>query len=363
MDPYKVAVEPRATTKADEAEVEQALRTIYEASDQTYPNRIVWFDSPLAAAMVHATCALNDSLYVPTTRSIYNARKCKAYAPAAVAAWQHLTENGKLGLGPNLYHLLLGRYNYPRVNGYFDLLRSFGESRTLHSRFSIDLTGQLDKVVNSKAANTFTLVLAGDDLDRVALGAKSKLPTEVVSAANTILALAGPFWAHEHAILACRKHVRFHRDEQGRIHNAEGPSVAWSDGFGLHHLVGVSVKEHLVEQPEKMTIKEIRETWNMEVRRIMIDSFGRERFLKAAGARLAQQDEYGELYVIDPPEQGRFRGGEREVMVKVINSTPEPDGQFKPYYLMVPPTIRTAKEGVAWSFDEDETSYNPLKET
>ena len=38
------------------------------------------------------------------------------------------------------------------------------------------------------------------------------------------------------------------------------------------------------------------------------------------------------------------------VMVEVLNSTPEPDGSFKDYWLRVPPTMETARQAVAWTF-------------
>ena len=45
------------------------------------------------------------------------------------------------------------------------------------------------------------------------------------------------------------------------------------------------------------------------------------------------------------------------VFVDVENSTPEPDGTFKRYCLMVPPTTRTCTEGVAWTFGLSPTEY------
>ena len=46
------------------------------------------------------------------------------------------------------------------------------------------------------------------------------------------------------------------------------------------------------------------------------------------------EDEFGELYRSELP------GDEPLVMVKVINSTPEPDGSSKPYFLRVHPEAR-----------------------
>jgi len=50
-------------------------------------------------------------------------------------------------------------------------------------------------------------------------------------------------------------------------------------------------------------------------------------------------------------------------MVEVRNSTPEPDGMVKNYWLRVPPNMTTAREAVAWTFCLSEREYDPLKET
>ena len=50
-------------------------------------------------------------------------------------------------------------------------------------------------------------------------------------------------------------------------------------------------------------------------------------------------------------------------MVEVINSTPEPDGSRKTYWLRVPPTTQTAREGVAWTFGMGASEYVPSRES
>jgi hypothetical protein len=47
----------------------------------------------------------------------------------------------------------------------------------------------------------------------------------------------------------------------------------------------------------------------------------------------------------------------------VVNGSPEPDGTFRTYFLRVPPTVRTAREGVAWTFELTEHDYLPLEQT
>ena len=49
--------------------------------------------------------------------------------------------------------------------------------------------------------------------------------------------------------------------------------------------------------------------------------------------------------------------------LKVINSTQEPDGSYKNYYLCVPPDMKNCKQAVAWTFRMEESQYEPTQET
>lgn len=50
-------------------------------------------------------------------------------------------------------------------------------------------------------------------------------------------------------------------------------------------------------------------------------------------------------------------------LLEVTNSTAEPDGSFKKYYLRVPPRVLTALEAVAWTFDMRADEYDPVIES
>lgn len=70
-----------------------------------------------------------------------------------------------------------------------------------------------------------------------------------------------------------------------------------------------------------------------------------------------QQDEFGTLY------RKVIMDDEPIVVVEVENSTPEPDGTFKRYFLRVDPQVRTAREAVAWTFNLAEDDYKPAIQT
>jgi Domain of unknown function (DUF6745) len=56
-------------------------------------------------------------------------------------------------------------------------------------------------------------------------------------------------------------------------------------------------------------------------------------------------------------------GGAEVVAVEVSNSTPEPDGSRRPYFLRVPPGVRTCRAAVAWTFSMHADDYDPASET
>jgi len=142
-----------------------------------------------------------------------------------------------------------------------------------------------------------------------------------------------------------------------RLHCDDGPAVAWPDGWGVWAIHGVRVSRQVVEAPDTLTAAQITGEANAEVRRVMIERFGADRYLRDAGAEKVHVDEYGALWRLDVPDD------EALVMVQVTNSTPEPDGTFKDYWLRVPPNIRTARGAVAWTFGETARGYRPLVQT
>jgi hypothetical protein len=90
----------------------------------------------------------------------------------------------------------------------------------------------------------------------------------------------------------------------------------------------------VIERPEALTVKDIRQEKNAEVRRVMLTRYGWARFIVDSGAKRIAEDEFGELY------RTEIINDEPLVMVKVMNATAEPDGSYKPYFLRVDPELR-----------------------
>ena len=79
--------------------------------------------------------------------------------------------------------------------------------------------------------------------------------------------------------------------------------------------------------------------------------------MRECDAKKVHTDETGVLWRVDLPND------EPLVMVEVLNSTPEPDGTRRTYFLRVPPNTRTARQGVAWTFGLAEEEYSPKFQT
>jgi hypothetical protein len=147
-------------------------------------------------------------------------------------------------------------------------------------------------------------------------------------------------------------------DEQSRFHSESGPAVCFVDGYQIFSWHGTIVNKRIVDEPQNISMVDIRSELNIEVRRVLIERFGSGRFITESKAKQIHEDRYGTLY------RQELNGDEPLVMVKVKNSTPEPDGTYKDYYLRVPPNISTARAAVAWSFGvPDPEQYNPSVET
>lgn len=169
------------------------------------------------------------------------------------------------------------------------------------------------------------------------------------------------WWPHRRFVMVCERPVAIHRELANpdvvrgwgshRLHCEDGPAVVWPDGWGVWSWHGVRVPQHVIEQPELITAQQVLAEQNAEVRRVMIDRMTPERFLGELDAEPVQQDDYGKLWRVELADD------EPLVMVELDNSTVEPDGSTKTYFLRVNPECRTALEAVSWTFDQKPSDY------
>ena len=179
----------------------------------------------------------------------------------------------------------------------------------------------------------------------------------MASGLGTMARSVGWWWPFENAVILTERPQVLRLDEQERLHNGDGPALAYPDGFALYSWRGTPLTSEFGQRLAATTPELIRAEENAELRRMMVEHYTPERFLKDSGAEPVHEDETGKLWRIEMPDD------ESVVLVEVVNSTPEPDGTFNVYFLRVPPHTETAKAGVAWTFGLTEDQYQPLAQT
>ncbi len=181
-----------------------------------------------------------------------------------------------------------------------------------------------------------------------------------VDARLDIARSAGPWWALDRLAIVSERPLVLRTDDRGRPHCADGPAIAWADGLEAFAWHGVAVEPWIVRDPDRITVATIDKASNVEVRRVLIERFGEERLVREGGAQLVGEDETGRLWRRPiGPQHHWGRTEEPVVMVEVRNSTAEPDGSRKTYFLRVPPTTTTPREAVAWTFGLGSAEYRP----
>ena len=148
--------------------------------------------------------------------------------------------------------------------------------------------------------------------------------------------------------------------DRPRLHSTVGPAVKFRDGVALYCIHGINVDGRYIENPKSLTVKEIDSQGNVEVKRVLMDLYGKDRYLFDSGAKLLDEDK-DELGFPRRLYRTEIENDEALVMVGLTNSTPEPDGTHKAYMLRVPPETTTALQAAAWLGWEDDPKNYKLK--
>jgi|AntAceMinimDraft_13_1070369.scaffolds.fasta_scaffold79294_1 hypothetical protein len=126
------------------------------------------------------------------------------------------------------------------------------------------------------------------------------------------------------------------------------------------------VPPKFILDPEGLTIEEVLGHENGEIRYAGMNILGYDKFLEHEGVELIDE----EIHEDDPTKNRKLYHVSKVLMneyriVEVLNSTPEPDGTHKRYFIPVPATddCKTCHGAVAWTFGLTAQDYNPVHET
>ncbi|MEV5438734.1 DUF6745 domain-containing protein [Streptomyces sp. NPDC052682] len=323
-----------ATVPADRATAERGVRAAYRRAGLTEPEQVVWAGSPReAVALLRRLPDRGPSV-----------REAVRSAPWARARRRLHAELGAEGWSAH----------WAATGG-----RLWETAQALVNRITAGVIEDLAGRDTGREAAEIRLLLLDAVLGQHDAPWLAAFPAEdgPLDALATVCRSAGWWWPYARVAVVAERPVELHRDEAGRLDHGDGPALAYPDGFALHAWRGMPVPAAFLAELPSLTPERIRAEENAELRRVMLEYYGYDRYLADSGARPVHRDETGTLWRID------LHDDEPVVMVEVLNSTPEPDGTRRTYWLRVPPSTRTAKAGVAWTFGLHADVYAPVRET
>ncbi|NMP23792.1 DUF6745 domain-containing protein, partial [Sulfobacillus harzensis] len=174
----------------------------------------------------------------------------------------------------------------------------------------------------------------------------------------------GWWYPFEGACIACERPEIIQMEEHPqwsgiyRLHATDGPAVRFRDGWSIYAWHGVRVPAQLIDTPSLITRDDILSEMNAEVRRAMMERLGHDRFASLLDLEPIHEEAWnGQTYTL-------LRSRERDTVagdyLQFVRVTCPSTGRV--YHLCVPPSVRTAREAVAWSFAMEADEYDPTRE-
>ncbi len=182
----------------------------------------------------------------------------------------------------------------------------------------------------------------------------------------TLARSTGWWWPGEELCVMAERPVAVHTEPLAashhgelRLHNEDGPAIAFGDGYGIHVLHGTAVPEWVLTGP---SVDLIRREPNVEVRRSAIERIGWDNYIRQADLSLVATcpdpgNPDASLRLYDDLADGHGHQGQ---VLLVMNGTPEPDGRRRRYGLNVPAIFDNPVDAAAWTYGVTASQYAQL---
>lgn len=131
-------------------------------------------------------------------------------------------------------------------------------------------------------------------------------------------------------------------DENKRLHNENGPAIKYMDGFAIYSWHGTKIPKEWIEDKDNFTPEMAFAVENVELRRVAFEIIGWNNILKKLECKVIDEDEdpmIGTLLETTLPDFGTVR------FIRVLCGT------GRTFAIPVPPTVKTALEANAWTYN------------
>ncbi len=320
-----------STEPVDEPETEALLQQVYQVAGLPPPEHICWLDGPLQLVKALAPPRVDERLEASTRTQVTAHLQGSVQAGILAGVRASVQASVQEGVRERVWTTLWAGVR-ARVQA------------SVWAKVWADVQSSVwDSVIAYEAASRLALYRFLDAY---------LAPNDLHALAHFNELVSGYWLGREKALLVRRPRLLV-RDGQGRLHNATGQAIEYHDGWGFSAWHGVRVPEQVILSPERLSRQDYLQEENVEVRRVIQERMG-ERFVSELGGVVLDNSPRGTLYEVvlpdDPERVARY--------VQVQDASSE-----RQYVLRVPPTIQTAAEAVAWTFQVAEQDYRPAQET
>lgn len=339
-----------STVPADRSAAEAAIAPIYRAIGLGPPRRIIWADGPLDLATSREQVAAREDIG-HCIQSAVNEKLAHANCTfresvrADPLYWRrHALLDTYGNLGQSISMLLEEDTPHLRSGLWRRKLRAFltgARKPTAWLGFAGSSRSQFDALYLCSQSHLY---------GRYGLFADS---AQLLEHLARLVTRVGWFVPHQHVCWLAERPAVLRVDPRGRLHAARGPAIRCRDGWEVHAWKGVRISPALTEQPDAINVGRIDREVDPLMRRCMIELLTPATYIALGGATVVARDEIGVLWQ-------KSWALDTWAAVEVTNGTPEPDGSYKQYYLQVPPTMRSPRQAVAWTYGLTEGEYAHL---
>ena len=287
------------TLPADRPRAEDAIRSIYRVGGKKDPEQIVWCESPLSMALT-----------------------------------KHGWDSVRSSVGDSVWDSVLA-----------SVLASVGDS--VGNSYSGALYASWGAFISF-----FRDIMLWEDAC-----------LEKFSIDEDLMKSCGWVWWHSNILAISDRPAIINRDDAGRLHCENGPSIAYRDGWALHHWHGVKVPAHWIENRSALDPKEVIKSENVEQRAAGAAIVGWPKMLSVLKAKVVNDSgspDIGQLIELKLPgldQAGRFlkahcpRNG---IIVEGVPRVSDIDGL----------PIDTALAAQAWRIGDPQSEYqHPTRRT
>ena len=162
---------------------------------------------------------------------------------------------------------------------------------------------------------------------------------------------AGFYWTLDDVCFVSDRPAQIHRDQAGRLHCETAPAISYSGtGWGLYCWHGYTIppSHHwVITDKAKLSPDAIDAELNAELRRIMLEIYGFERYFAERKSKVLAKDVDGNG---NPRRLISAKVGDETIrVVEVVNGSLEPDGTRRKFILGAMPG-KTPHEAIAASY-------------